>query len=874
MHGIFLFLMFFIRIIFSLRYKIEIKGIDISQFREKKSLLFLSNHPSRVDPVIFLTLMYQKGVSICPVAVEYLFRWDWLRPILHLFKAISIPDFDTGVNGYKKVKMNETFLRVANDLENGENYLIYPSGRLKKAGSESFGGTSFAYNLVEKVPHCEIVLVRLTGLWGSRFSRVLTGKAPDFLEIAKSGIWAILSNGIFFAPRRKISIEIELAPKSLYTSRSRLEFNRILENWMNRFPDGKGGISKVEPVQFVPLTWWQKKSEELNIPSQAAGREEKSISKETRSSVYAEIKRILNHPDLEIDPKMNLSTDLGMDSLSLAEFSVSLMRRSKMRSIPSEDLQTVQDALEIVEGYTRAAAKSPGHFRWSKESTRPKFELPVGKTLHEALFHTCNRLRRFYMCADDIKGAITYAKFLQGVKVLAEQFRLLPEKKVAIMLPASIGTYVVIFALQLVGKVPVMLNWTLGPRYLEQMMQISGAQRVFTSWNFIDRLQNVEFGEIVDKIEFLEDIRKQIGLKTKLKGLFRKWEFDPSQENETAVLLFTSGTEAAPKAVPLTHKNFISNMLSVFKGFNFTENDITMSALPPFHSLGFSIGGTFPLISGFRTVFFPDPTDASTLAEGISRWEITHVALAPTFLKGILDVANTDELKSVKVFFCGGERTPNELKDRIRNEFSNACYVEGYGVTECSPCVALGHPKLSWKGVGRVLPGIEVIAVHPEKHTLLPSSVVGEICVSGPSVFQGYLDSRIDPFLEIKGKRWYCTGDLGYVDDEGNLILQGRLKRFIKIGAEMISLGAVEDALNEELIKKNATLSQPLIAICPEEKEKTRIVLFTKVPVSREEANEILRKKGFSSLIKIDAVKEMNDIPVTITGKTDYRNLA
>ena len=174
------------------------------------------------------------------------------------------------------------------------------------------------------------------------------------------------------------------------------------------------------------------------------------------------------------------------------------------------------------------------------------------------------------------------------------------------------------------------------------------------------------------------------------------------------------------------------------------------------------------------------------------------------------------------------------------------------------------------------MPGLDLCTIHLENSTPLPPGSEGEICVCGPNVFKGYLGNQKSPFVEIDGKLWYRTGDIGYVDADGILILSGRLKRFIKVGGEMISLAAVEEVLTQDLLKSGKISADvPSLAICADERiaEKPRLILFATIPIGEEEANNILKEQGFSRLVKISKVVAIEEMPLMGTGKTNYRQL-
>lgn len=877
----------------SLRYRIEVKGLELltpDRLNRSQGILFMPNHTAHMDPLFLFLLLWSK-YRMRPLVIDYIFNLSFLQPFHKLIRAIPIPNFETAVNEYKVKQGEKSMLEIAAGLKNGDNFIVYPTGRLKSTAKEIIGGASGAHELLKECPDANVVLIRTTGLWGSSFSRALEGRSPELGKMMLHGIGAIFKNLIFFTPRRKVLIEIEPNPEGMpRENMTRVELNRYLENWYNRYPDEQGNIRESEPLQLVPYSRWSKAIPEV---FQAAKKETNHnngihVSDETRRKVYNEIRKILENPELNIKPEMSLAFDLGMDSLNIAEFITFLTKNFSVTELHPEDLESVGTILEIAQGgkETRIPKAPASTFTWHTEKRRPAPALPIGRIIPEAFLNSCERMEGKTACGDDVIGIMGYNRLKKAVLVLAQHFLTWKEERVAVMLPASAGAYIVILALQMAGKTPVMLNWTLGSRYLEEMMKISGAERIVTSGKFLDRLANVHFGACLDKLITLEEIRKSLTLKSKLRGVYltkrsvkhviQAMNLDKIDENSPCVILFTSGTEAAPKGVPLSHKNIIANQRSAMQCIELNERDVIYGILPPFHSFGFSVAGLFPILGGIKAAFYPDPTDSFALAEGANRWKITLFCSAPSFLKGLFHAAKPEQLKTIRLFVSGAEKAPPELFERVKKLESNAKLVEGYGITECSPILTLNRPNMPPKGVGRLVPDIDLITIHPEKLQLLPNGSDGEICVRGPNVFQGYLGSPRTPFIEIDGKKWYRTGDLGHLDTDGSLILSGRLKRFTKIGGEMISLGAVEEILAKHLINAGRMSPDfPSLAVCADERdpERTRLILFTTIPLDREEANMILQQAGLSNLVKISSVKRVDDIPIMGAGKTDYRTL-
>lgn len=877
----------------SLRYRIEVRGLEKltpERLNRKQGILCMPNHTAHMDPLILFILLWSK-YQMRPLVIEYIFNLPFLHPFHKLIRAIPIPNFESAVNEYKVKQAEKSMQEIAAGLKNGDNFIVYPTGRLKSTAKELLGGASGTHELLKECPEANVVLIRTTGLWGSSFSRALIGRSPKLGATMLHGIGAVFKNLIFFAPRRKVLIEIEPNPEGLpRENMTRVELNRYLENWYNRYPDEQGNIHESEPLKLVSYSRWSNAVPEVFHAAKKETTHTSGIhvSDETRSKVYSEIRKILDNPELNITPEMSLAFDLGMDSLNIAESIAFLIKNFSVTEIHPEDLETVGTILEIAQGgkETRTAKAPASTYTWHAEKKRPAPALPSGRIIPEAFLNSCERMAGMTACGDDVIGIMGYKRLKKAVLVLAQYFLTWKEERVAVMLPASAGAYIVILALQMAGKTPVMLNWTLGSRYLEEMMKISGSERIVTSGKFLDRLANVQFGACLDKLITLEDIRKSLTLACKLRGVYltkcsvkhvlKAMDLDHMDENTPCVILFTSGTEAAPKGVPLSHKNIIANQRSAMQCIELNETDVMYGILPPFHSFGFSVAGLFPILGGIKAAFYPDPTDSFALAEGAHRWKITLFCSAPSFLKGLFHAAKPEQLKSIRLFVSGAEKAPPELFERVRKLNTHAKLVEGYGITECSPILTLNRPDMPPKGVGRLIPDIDLITIHPEKLELLPTGSDGEICVRGPNVFLGYLGNPRTPFIEIDGKKWYRTGDVGHLDTDGCLILSGRLKRFTKIGGEMISLGAVEEILAEHLI--NAGRMSPdlaSIAVCADERdpERTRLILFTTIPLDREEATMILQQAGLSNLVKISSVKRVEDIPIMGAGKTDYRTL-
>ena len=584
-------------------------------------------------------------------------------------------------------------------------------------------------------------------------------------------------------------------------------------------------------------------------------------------------------------PELSLFEHLGLDSLDFAELVAFLEDEFDVVGITSDDLTTVSrlfliaSKLYVKEEREVVVKKSRS---WNRK--RKPYQLQIGdvKTIPEAFFAACKKAPFSAICSDALSGTMSYFEMKRAVLLFAEKLEKLPGKRVGVLMPSSCASMIIVLACQLAGKVPVLINWTVGGRHLEAVVSLAGISCVLSSWKFLDKLENVDLQAIDDKIVLLEEFKADIGLFTFLQKSIRAL-FDYSvllNPDDEAVCLFTSGTEGMPKGVPLTHRNILSNQQAVLKDVALFSSDILLSCLPPFHSFGFSVTGLLPLLAGLRVVFYPNPTDSKRLAKVIDTWQVTILCTAPTFSKNILYFANKAELQPLRLIVSGAEKAPQELFALREKQCPNALMYEGYGITECAPVLTVNTTGNRENGVGRPLHNVKILIVDPQH--LDKEKNQGEeglVLASGPNVFSGYLTASDkesgtpprNPFIEVAGHTWYQTGDLGSITDDGNLIISGRLKRFVKIGAEMLSLAAIEEALSSY----HGSSNLPQFVVMPKRDHtgKEELVLFTTKSLDPAQVNQMLRKVGFSNIAKISMVIQVDEIPLTATGKVAFREL-
>ena len=871
-----------VRKVLSLRYRLKITEKDIAS---EKGMIFIPNHPAEIDPIMLMTHLWGR-FKPRPVVVEHFYYMQGAGPFMRMVDALPIPNFETTTNAWKINQAKKTYHKIKEGLAKGQNFLIYPSGHLRRAPHEVVGG-SLVHDLLEECPRAKVVLVRTTGLWGSAFSRAITGQSPDFWKVIWKGFKTILKNGIFFVPKRKVDIEMCLAPEDFPRGADRRVLNRYIEDWFNRYDD-KGAVVSDEPVKLVSYSMWKDEFPEITAPEKADD-ENVYIDPKVREAIIGHLAEVADVDASKISDETDLVRDLGLDSLDVGNVCAFIDEKYHIASMAPGEMKKVSDlckaaSVEAEVGSLNIPVYEPKK-KWPEEEPRPVMRAPKAKTLGEAFLWSTMRNKNFAACADGLTGPLSFKDVRRAALILADKIRQMPGKYVGIMLPSSVAVNLVIFATWLADKIPVMLNWTSGVRSLDFANDLLSLESVISSRRFLDRLEVLDLGTLEDKVTLLEDVKENISLGDKLKGVLKAAKnnrllldecgISNKTPDDVAVILFTSGTETYPKAVPLTHRNILENQKSGLSCVDLTSQDVMYSVLPPFHSFGFSITGILPLMWGLKAFYSPDPTDGSAMARDIAHWKPTIMCCAPSFYKNLFRVAEKKQMESMRLFVTGAEKAPEELKRLVHELGPDKQLLEGYGITECSPVVTLARSDDA-AGVGQLIPGIEVKTIHPETEELLKDGEKGEICILGPSVFDGYLGTDVkNPFIELEGKRYYRSGDIGFIDENDCLVLEGRLKRFVKIGGEMISMNAIEDeltkyALSEKLIQDD---DEPSFALGVKQGEVPHLVLFTTLDLAKEDVNQTLRSTGFGRVVKVHEVHKIDAIPVTGTGKVHYRVL-
>ena len=861
----------FLRLILGLRYRIHIKGLNTIEKKDSRGILFIPNHPALIDPPIVFSALYSR-FKLRPLADENQVKSPILSALMKKIRWITIPDMTIKARNAKDGVVR-AMAEVVDGLRAGDNVLFYPSGRIYRTRYESLRGNSGVAQIIREVPDVRVVLVRTTGMWGSGFSRA-SGTKPSLVKNLGMKILAVLSGAVFFMPKRDVTIELSEVD-DLPNADDRLALNRYLENFYNK---------KAPANSHIPYFWWNgRKAQTMPEPQtiEHSG-DVTGISSETRNQVFAKITDLSGNTSFkETD---TLASDVGMDSLAVTELGVWVEEEFGHTIEDIESLILVSDVLlaasgQLVSIRNDRAISAPQI--WQQPENNTLLACAQKNTLTEMFLAQAQQNPSLPVMADLIGGVKTYRDILTGIFALAPVFKKMKETNIGLMLPAGVNCTIAYYSLLFAGKTPVMVNWTMGESNLNYCLDKVGVTQVVTARALLTKLSGQGFETKSNPFSWvcLEDIGRDLSFFTKLTAKLKSYTSVSSLANtkvqDIAAILFTSGSEARPKAVPLTHRNFIANVADVNEILGVRKDDVLVGMLPPFHSLGLTGTVILPMSLGLQVVYHANPTEAAVLAEIIEKYNVTILIGTPTFLQGILRGAKEKQLSSLRLAFTGAEKCPAHVYEAMAEKYPDTVMCEGYGVTECAPLISVNHPQNPVSGsIGKVLHSMEYVLVDPEsKAVAVEPGYKGMLLVRGENVFSGYLHhEREQPFVEFDNKQWYETGDLVREDDQKVLHFAGRLKRFVKLGGEMISLPAIESVLLENL--RFPEQDGVVLAVEAVGNDETpELILFTVFDTDRHNVNQAIRKGGLSPLHNIRKVITVPEIPVLGTGKTDYQSL-
>lgn len=512
--------------------------------------------------------------------------------------------------------------------------------------------------------------------------------------------------------------------------------------------------------------------------------------------------------------------------------------------------------------------------------------------------------------ADGESDPTTYRRLLAATLVFSRCIkRLSQQQNIGLMLPASSASLITNMAVLINGKTCVNINYTADASAVKGSINSADIQSIYTSRRFIKKLQQrgIAIDDMLKGLEviYLEDLKNSLPKWRLLMALVTtylptqciRWlHIKDRKLDDSAAILFSSGSEGTPKGIVLSHRNILANCKQISDVLNVREDDVIVGCLPPFHSFGFTVTTMMPMVEGLPVVCHPDPTDVLNVAKAICRQRATILLGTATFLRLYTRNSRVSPLmlESLRVVIAGAEKLPDPVRTAFQAKF-NINILEGYGATETTPVASCNIPDQLdsnyWKvqkgntpgSVGMPLPGSSVRIVDPVTLEPLPTGEDGLIIIAGTQVMLGYLNNpekTNEVIIELDGQRWYKTGDKGHVSDDGFLFIVDRYSRFAKIGGEMISLGAVEQCVKNVICDSDGNEPFEIAAInIPDDKkgEKVRLLIAGDKNFSDKFDTALFKQKlidsGMNSLMLPSDFLCIEEIPKLGSGKVDFKGL-
>jgi acyl-[acyl-carrier-protein]-phospholipid O-acyltransferase/long-chain-fatty-acid--[acyl-carrier-protein] ligase len=470
---------------------------------------------------------------------------------------------------------------------------------------------------------------------------------------------------------------------------------------------------------------------------------------------------------------------------------------------------------------------------------------------------------------DQERKPISYTDLVRAAFALGRKIAGFTDKgeRVAIMLPSSAAVVVTFFALHAFGRTPAMLNFTAGIRNLKAACQVANIKTVLTSRRFIAQAKLQDLTDVLETtcdVVYLEDLRAKIGIADKaiaaLSAAFARRFRHGAAPSDPGVVLFTSGSFGAPRGVMLSQGNLVANVEQVAAHIDLDPSWVMFNPLPTFHCLGLTGGALLPLLTGMKAFEYPSPLHVKQIPPLIRETGAVILMSTDTFVSQYARAAEPGDLSGLRFVVCGAERVRDETHDLVRERFGDVQLVEGYGATEASPVIAVNTPLDNRRGsVGALVPGLQYRLEHIEG-----IDEGGLLFVKGPNVMMGYLNELGE--LEPPPGGWHDTGDIVTVDDDGWLRIKGRVKRFAKIGGEMVSLSAAE-ALAATVWPD----ARHAVVALPDPKKGERLVLVTdRLDATVDGMLARAQATGTPELTVPRRIVRVGEIPLLGTGKTDY----
>ncbi|MBR6471259.1 MAG: AMP-binding protein [Victivallales bacterium] len=653
-----------------IRYRVKLVGLDeIIQKHGRKGLLFCPNHPALIDPLIMTTMLWRRFHPRALV-IEKQIKEPPLKHIWKRIRLLPLPDIGaTGMKGHDMLK--EQIGRCVEALKAGDNLLFYPAGRIYRSCRESLRGNGGLAAILQEYPEAKLVLVRTTGLWGSDFGRAKGYQTP-LGKTMLAHLKHVLLGGLFFMPRRHVTIEFVEKPADFPAPDDKRVLNRYLEDFYNQ---------AMRQNTYVPYTWREEparllpEAEWYNVPEDTT-----QVPDDIRQKVKGRLheltgKRFIRDTDTMVtDLALSEEQILSMHAWLQREFRRPMPAPAKLRTVAS-----MMIAAAGIEGEEPFAPIPPAWFRKVK-----RMKTSHAKSLPVAFLHAARRHSGYPMCADQESGVFTGRRMIQQVVDFYPTIKRFPGKHIALMLRPSVKALLTYLACAFAGKIPVMLNWRLGNAGMKASIEQTNVHHILTTEKHVNSLkaQGVDFSGIAQKFVDVEKLLEESS------RVHRFWSRVSSHfggviiryralmvPKEVAIYFVPSPADGTPHPVTLRQRSITHDIRDILSQASITTNGCVL-AMQPLHQLSGLLTNLFlPCISNLRVVFHPNPDDAPMLARVVAGYAVTHLFGSPAYINGILQAGTSDQLHSIQAVLCNADACPPSTLELLHVKIPHATAV-------------------------------------------------------------------------------------------------------------------------------------------------------------------------------------------------------
>lgn len=466
-----------------------------------------------------------------------------------------------------------------------------------------------------------------------------------------------------------------------------------------------------------------------------------------------------------------------------------------------------------------------------------------------------------YLAVIDDNGKFTYQQLAAMATGLGMYIGFQTQKpRVGLLLPPGVGFVASFYGSLLAGKTVVPINYLLGDKEIAHIIKDSDIDTVLTVPFFIPRLKDLPL-KVIDLMQLPRN------------GPKIEPTFPNPKADDVAVLLYTSGTSGLPKGVLLTYGNLQSDVEASIEHAALQHKHTFLGIIPLFHTFGLTAMMIAPITLGATVIYIARFSPVATL-KALREYKASIIFGTPSMFAAVarLKDATPDDFSHIYAIITGGEPLPSPLRDTFQQRF-NVTLFEGYGLTETSPVVSLNTPQKHRHGsVGSLVPGAGV-QISDDNGNPLPAGQIGEVWLSGPMIMKGYHNLPTETSAALTPDRYFKTGDLGKVDDEGFLYITGRKKDMIIVAGEKAYPREIE-----ETILRHGSVHEVAVVGKKDPGRGEAVVAFV-IPkegatVQADELRAFARDQGLAQWKVPREIFIVHDFPRSPTGKVLKRELA